>query len=137
MAVPALPARTGRWWARTVLVVLGVTALTAAVLLVQRRVGATPVAGDRLGFELLDDASVRLQFEVRRDDPARPAVCIVRARSLDGDEAGRKEVFVPPSAGSLVLSTVVRTSKPPVTAEVHACSLDVPAWLTGPEPPGP
>ena len=33
-------------------------------------------------------------------DPSVPAVCIVRARSIDGDETGRREVLVPPSTAS-------------------------------------
>jgi hypothetical protein len=36
---------------------------------------------------------------------------------------------VPPAAGPLILTTVVRTSRPPVTAEVYGCSLSVPPYL--------
>ena len=36
-------------------------------------------------------------------------------------------------AGPIVLSTVVQTSRPPVTADVYGCSLQVPAYLV----PGP
>lgn len=91
-----------------------------------------PVRGERLGFELLEPNAVSLRFEVVRDEPDRPAVCIVRARSRDGEETGRKEVYVPPAAapvGRTVLTTVIRTSRPPVTADVYGCSLQVPEYL--------
>jgi hypothetical protein len=106
-----------------------------------RNLGSTPVQGEALGFALLDgdlagDADtqpdtygVELSLNVIRDDPSRPAVCIVRARSRDGEETGRKEIYVPPAAGPLVLTTVVRTSRPPVTADVYGCSLAVPPYL--------
>lgn len=105
-----------------------------------RNIAETPVEGRALGFSLRDDNAdsegddldghaVSLSFEVVRDDPTRPAVCIVRARSRDGDETGRKEVYVPPAAGPVKLTAVIRTSRPPVTANVYGCSLQVPTYL--------
>jgi Domain of unknown function (DUF4307) len=66
---------------------------------------------------------------VVRQEPQRPAVCIVRARSQDGDETGRKEVYVPPGGDSVLASTLLRTSRRPVTGEVYGCSYDVPPYL--------
>jgi hypothetical protein len=94
-----------------------------------RNLGSTPTRSEVLGFTLLPDNTVQLRLTVLRDDPSRPAVCIVRARSRDGAETGRKELYVPPAAGPLALSTVVHTSRPPVIAEVYGCSLQVPAYL--------
>lgn len=102
-----------------------------------RNLGSTPVQGEALGFTLLDGSldtypetyGVTLRLNVIRDDPARPAVCIVRARSRDGEETGRKEVYVPPAAGPIILTTVVRASRPPVTADVYGCSFAVPPYL--------
>ncbi|MGH3866340.1 MAG: DUF4307 domain-containing protein [Pseudonocardiaceae bacterium] len=94
-----------------------------------RNLGSTPIRSEVLGFTLLPDNAVQLRLTVLRDDPSRPAVCIVRARSRDGAETGRKELYVPPAAGPLALSTVVHTSRPPVIAEVYGCSLQVPAYL--------
>ena len=34
-----------------------------------------------------------------------------------------------PTTGPIVLTTVVRTSRPPVTADVYGCSLAVPPYL--------
>lgn len=119
-------------WVRVLgMVLAGLVGLALAVI-AYRNLGETPVQGKALGFELLEPNAVSVRFEVIRDDPGRPAVCIVRARSRDGDETGRKEVYVPPAAGPVgltELTTVIRTSRPPVTADVFGCSLQVPGYL--------
>lgn len=157
------PRRTGggsRWsrsrWSRPVgMVLAALVGLTAAVI-GYRNIAETPVQGRTLSFRLLADNdaenanpdnrdleshgvslseshAVSLSFEVIRDDPARPAVCIIRARSRDGEETGRKEVYIPPAAGPVELTAVIRTSRPPVTADVYGCSLHVPTYLA-PDP---
>ena len=137
---PRALSRRRRWVAPGGLLLVVLAGLVVAVI-GYRNLGSTPVQGEALGFALLDDNAdthldtygVELSLNVVRDDPSRPAVCIVRARSRDGEETGRKEVYVPPAAGPIVLTTVVRTSRPPVTADVYGCSLAVPLYLV----PGP
>ena len=111
-----------------VMVLAGLAGLGVAVV-GYRNLGEVPVQGKALGFELLEPNAVALRFEVVRVHPDRPAVCIVRARSRDGEETGRKEVYVPPASGPVGLNTVIRTSRPPVTADVYGCSLQVPGYL--------
>ena len=94
-----------------------------------RNFGSPPIEGRQTGFQVVDDGSVRVRFQVVREQPHRPAVCIVRARSIDGDETGRKEVFVAPGSRSVQLETVLRTSRRPVTGEVFGCSYEVPEYL--------
>lgn len=126
-----------RRWAAPAGLLLAVLAGLAVAVIGYRNLGSTPVQGEALGFALLDDNAdtypqaygVELRLRVTRDDPAQPAVCIVRARSRDGEETGRKEIYVPPAADPIVLTTVVRTSRPPVTADVYGCSLAVPSYL--------
>ena len=114
---------------------LTVLAGLVVAVIAYRNLGSTPVRGETLGFILLDSNpdpetyGVELRLNVIRDDPSRPAVCIVRARSRDGEETGRREIYVPPAAGPISLTTVVRTSRPPVTADVYGCSLAVPPYL--------
>ncbi len=108
---------------------LAVLAGLAIAMVGYHNLGVTPIRTEVLGFTLLPNNAVQLRLTVFRDDPSRPAVCIVRARSLDGAETGRKELYVPPAAGPLALSTVVHTSRPPVIAEVYGCSLQVPTYL--------
>jgi hypothetical protein len=102
--------------------------LTVAVI-GYRNLDTTPIRSEVLGFTLVQGNAVQLRLTVIRDDPSHPAVCIVRARSRDGAETGRKELYVPPATGPIVLSTVVHTSRPPVIADVYGCSLQVPGYL--------
>lgn len=94
-----------------------------------RNLGPQPIEGRQTAFRVLDDGSVRITFQVVRRQPERPAVCIARARSVDGDETGRKEVFVPPGQRSVLAETVLRTSRRPVTGEIFGCSYEVPEYL--------
>lgn len=121
-----------RWAIPVGLVFTALLGLAVAVV-GYRNLGTTPIQGQAVSFTLLPGNAVQLRFNVVRDDPSHAAVCIVRARSRDGEETGRREVYVPPAAGPIVLSTVVQTSRSPVTADVYGCSLDVPAYLV----PGP
>lgn len=92
---------------------------------------ATPdVSGEGTGYEILDSNTVAVQYTVTRSDPSRPAACIVRGRSRDGDESGRREVLIPPSAQKQVgVRTEVATSAPPVIGEVFGCTTSVPPYL--------
>jgi hypothetical protein len=94
-----------------------------------RNLGSPPIEGRQTAFRVIDDGSVRVTFQVVRRQPDRAAVCIVRARSIDGDETGRKEVYVPPGPRSVLAETVLRTSRRPVTGEVFGCSYEVPGYL--------
>lgn len=130
---PRAPGRHSGW-ARLLGTVLAALAGLAVAVIGYQNLAAAPVQGEPLGFELLAELNaVSLRFEVVREDPARPAVCVVRARSRDGEETGRKEVYVPPAASAVELTTVIRTSRPPVMADVYGCSLQVPGYLV-PDP---
>lgn len=111
----------------TVLVVVAGVAIAAVGF---SRLGAPDVDGEIGGYRVVDDATVEVTLSVTRKDPSRPVVCIVRGRSYDGDEVGRREVLVAPSSESTVqVTTVVKTSKPPVVGDVYGCGADVPAYL--------
>ncbi|EHR63054.1 DUF4307 domain-containing protein [Saccharomonospora cyanea] len=94
---------------------------------------ATPIDGQRVAFEERPGNAMEITVDVNRDDPSRPAVCIVRVREINGAESGRKELYVPP--GVHRLNTVVRSIGRPVTADVYGCSYDVPEYLSTPERP--
>ena len=67
-----------------------------------------------------------------REDPSRPVVCIVRARSYDGTETGRRELLVPPAEQTTVqVTTLVKTSAPAVVGDVYGCGTEVPSYLVG------
>lgn len=88
---------------------------------------------DVTSFELVNDSRVDVTLKVTREDPSRAAVCIVRARSRDGSETGRREVLVPAGPHQTVLiTTPVFTSQPPGMGDLYGCSFDVPDYLTPP-----
>jgi hypothetical protein len=98
-----------------------------------QRLGTSDVKGELGGYQLIDDGTAEVTISVTRKDPSRPVVCIVRARSLDGSETGRREVLVPPSSQATVqVTAVVKTSDRPVVGDVYGCGTDVPAYLVAP-----
>jgi Domain of unknown function (DUF4307) len=97
------------------------------------RLGTGDVKGELVGYHLVDDETVEVTISVTRRDPAQQVVCIVRGRSRDGDETGRRELLVPPSPRTTVqVSAIVKTSKPPVVGDVYGCGTDVPTYLRAP-----
>lgn len=97
--------------------------------------GTAPIDTQTTSFASLPHHQMRMTFEVTRDTPGRPAVCIVRARNLDGGEGGRKEMYIPPAEGAIRVTTVITSSGDPVTADVFGCSYQVPAYLSKHMPP--
>ena len=88
--------------------------------------------GELGGYRIVDDETVEVTVSVTLDDPSRRVVCIVRARSYDGNEIGRREVLVAPSTEETVqVRTIVKTSMPAVVGEVYGCGSDVPPYLVG------
>jgi len=98
-----------------------------------QRLGTGDVKGELGGYRLVDDGTAEVTISVTRKDPSQPVVCIVRARSIDGGETGRREILVPPSSHATVqVTAVVKTSQRPVMGDVYGCGTDVPAYLVAP-----
>ncbi|HEY0449472.1 DUF4307 domain-containing protein [Actinophytocola sp.] len=97
--------------------------------------GTAPIETQQDSFENLPNHAMRFTFEVTRDTPGRAAVCIVRTRVLNGSEGGRKEVLIPPGPAATRVTTVIKSSDEPVTADVFGCSYQVPAYLSTDLPP--
>jgi hypothetical protein len=122
--------RSNRRW-----IAIGLTVLVLAIgvgiaVIASQRLGTGEVKGELGGYQLVDDETVRVTITVTRDDPSRPVVCIVRARSIDGSETGRREVLVPPSSQKTVqVTTVVKASRPPVVGDVYGCGTDVTSYM--------
>ena len=120
--------RRPRWLPPVLLVVVLLAGLGLAIT-GYRNYGSPPIEGRQTAFRVIDNGSVEITFQVVRKEPQRPAMCIVRARSIDGDETGRKEVYLPPGPRSALANTVLKTSRRPVTGEVFGCSYEVPSYL--------
>lgn len=98
-----------------------------------QRLGTSEVEGELAGYRLLDQQTVEVTITVTRSDPSRPSVCIVRGRSKDGSETGRREILVPASeAATVQVTAVVKTSRPPVIGDVYGCGSEVPGYLLAP-----
>jgi hypothetical protein len=119
-----------RRWIAVGLAVVVLAAGVAIAVIASQRLGTGDVKGELAGYQLVDDETVQVTISVTRDDPSRPVVCIVRARSIDGSETGRREVLVPPSTQATVqVTTVVKASRTPVVGDVYGCGTDVPSYL--------
>jgi Domain of unknown function (DUF4307) len=95
-----------------------------------QRLGSSEVEGKLAGYRIIDSQTVEVTISVTRSDPSLAAVCIVRGRSKDGTETGRRELLVPPSEAATVQVTgVVKTSRLPVVGDVYGCGTDVPGYL--------
>ncbi|BBX53706.1 DUF4307 domain-containing protein [Mycolicibacterium poriferae] len=126
-----LDRRTRRWIAigLTVLVVVLGVAIAAVAF---TRLGSAEVEGELGGYRVLDDQTIEVTMSVTREDPSRPVVCIVRARSYDGTETGRRELLVPPAEQTTVqVTSLVKTSAPAVVGDVYGCGTEVPSYLVG------
>ncbi|ACU98153.1 DUF4307 domain-containing protein [Saccharomonospora viridis] len=129
-AGPRLRLRGFRAW---LVGIVAVVTLTLGGYLVYAQFFATPIEGQRVAYTELPGNAMEVTVDVIRDDPARPAVCVVRVRDITGAEGGRKEIYVPPGVGRL--NTVVQSIEQPVGADVYGCSYDVPEYLSTPERP--
>lgn len=126
-----LSRRQRRWIAAGLTAATVVAGVVLAVIAFQR-FASEDVKGEMGTFELIDDSSVSVTISVTRKDPSQPAVCIVRARSIDGSETGRREVLVEPSPHPTVqVTTIVKASQRPVVGDVYGCGTDVPSYLVG------
>jgi Domain of unknown function (DUF4307) len=124
--------RSRRRWAIGLFILIIAVGVVVALVGFQR-LGTGDVQGELGGYRLIDDGTAEVTITVTRKDPSRPVVCIVRARSIDGGETGRREVLVPPSSQATVqVTTVVKSSKRPVVGDVYGCGTDVPAYLVAP-----
>lgn len=97
--------------------------------------GATPITAQRVGFEEKPGNAMEITVDVSRDQPGKPAVCIVRVRDISGTESGRKELYIPPGNAGTRLRTVIKSASRPVTADVFGCSYSVPDYLSRRERP--
>ena len=107
-----------------VLSALAALAALSAAFLLYSRFGAPEVAYGSLGYAVESDRQVRVEFEVVKD-PARTALCTVRARAADGGQAGLALLRVGPAPQRRVVQTHdLLTTARAVTAEVTDCTLE-------------
>ncbi|BBX63071.1 membrane protein [Mycobacterium saskatchewanense] len=112
------------------LAVLVVAAGVAVAVIGYQRLATSSVSGSLAGYRVIDDETASVTISVTRSDPSRPVDCIVRVKAKDGSETGRREVLVPPASQATVqVTTTVKSSQPPVMADIYGCGTEVPAYL--------
>jgi hypothetical protein len=122
-----------RRWVAIGFTMVALAASVAVAVVAFGRFGSDDVKGELSAYQLVDDETVSVTISVTREDPAQPVVCIVRARSIDGAETGRREVLVPPSTQQTVQVTApVKATRQPVVGDIYGCGTDVPAYLVAP-----
>lgn len=114
---------------------MGLGALVTAALIggavaAYHRFEGNDVEGAMGAYDVLDDQTVTVTISVTRKDPATPAVCIVRARSRDGAETGRREVLIEPAeAKTIQVTAVVKSFQRPFVGDIYGCGTAVPPYL--------
>lgn len=125
--------RLSRRARRRVAIALGVLVAAAGIVIAvigYQRISTSAVTGSLVGHRLVDDETASVTISVTRSDPSRPVACIVRVRATNGSETGRRELLVPPSEATTVqVTTTVKSSQPPVMADVYGCGTEVPSYL--------
>ncbi|MFE2998874.1 DUF4307 domain-containing protein [Nocardia sp. NPDC059246] len=123
------PRKTRRWLpyalgAVVILAGLGVSYLG------YRTYGPQAIEPDRIGYTIVDDSTVSVDFKVTRKDPGQAVVCFVRAMDGDTDEVGRREILVPGSdSGTVRVVTTIKTTRRAGAGNVYGCTDHVPAYL--------
>jgi len=116
--------------------ILGVLVAAAGVgvaALAYQRFSNVDVEGKSAAFEVLDDQTVQVTVSVTRKNPSTPVVCIVRARTKDGAETGRRELLVPGTEAKTVqVTTTVKSFQRPAVGDVYGCGTDIPGYLVAP-----
>ncbi|MFF0545471.1 DUF4307 domain-containing protein [Nocardia thailandica] len=119
-----------RWW---VAALLGVGVIVAGLVVAAlgfQKYGPKDIETEQLGYVVVDDSTLTVRMKITREHPDRAVVCFVRAMDRSGAEVGRREVLVPGSAaGSVEVSTTVRSSARPSAGDIYGCSEDVPGYL--------
>ncbi|CAN5399820.1 DUF4307 domain-containing protein [soil metagenome] len=125
--------RRSRRWVVAALAVLVVSIAGTAAVIGYQRINPSDVAGEMVAYRLIDAQTVEVTITVTRADPSQPVVCIIRGRSRDGSETGRRELLVPASeSNSVQVTSLVKTSGPPAVGDVYGCGTDVPSYLVEP-----
>ncbi|MGH3635036.1 DUF4307 domain-containing protein [Mycobacterium sp.] len=122
--------RAGR--RRVVIALAGLVVVAGVVVAVvgYQRLGRSDVTGTLAGYRVIDDETVSVTITVTRSDSSRPVDCIVRVRTKDGSESGRREVLIPPSqAATVQVTTIVKSARPPVMGDIYGCGTNVPGYL--------
>ncbi|MFC6358345.1 DUF4307 domain-containing protein [Luteococcus peritonei] len=84
----------------------------------------TPVAADVHSFHVVDDNRIDADLRVQREDPTRPARCVLRATAENFVQVGELDAEIAPGTAQMERVVVpVRTIHRATTVEVISCRL--------------
>lgn len=119
MPLPRPAPGTGKWW---VIGIVGCTLGSALAIWLGLANSVGRVTFTDTGYEVVDDRSVRVEFDVHRS-PGEAVTCRVRALDQGFGVVGVVEVAVPATQErSIHQQAVVRTTSRAVTGVVESCS---------------
>jgi Domain of unknown function (DUF4307) len=125
--------RLSRRSRRRIAIALPVLIVAAGIVVAAlgyQRLGTSEVSGSLAAYQVIDDETASVTISVTRSNPSRPVDCIVRVRSKDGSETGRREVLVAPSDQATVqVTTTVKSFRRPAMADIYGCGTNVPGYL--------
>lgn len=113
-----------------VVTVLAIAMSGLITVITYQRLANPDIKGSVVAFEVLNDRDVSVTINVTRKNPSQVGSCIVRARSSDGAETGRREIVIPPAETRTVqVKTIVRAYRQPFVGDIYGCGTDIPGYL--------
>jgi len=109
--------------ATAALAAVGGVLLLLLVVVAFQRFGPSSVHGQLLGYEVVDDRTVVVRFEVTTD-PGTTATCVLLALARDMSEVASEDVRVGPTLEErVVLTRTLTTTRRAVAAKLVTCRL--------------
>ncbi|AIG63901.1 hypothetical protein CATYP_03645 [Corynebacterium atypicum] len=123
---------TNRWTGRAIIIAILVVAVLTVVFFAQfvMQRQDTDVSATMSNFQRVDDNHLAMRVDVSRDDPSKPAYCIVTAIDYDKAEVGRRDVILPAGGDKVQrLEVEIPTRDVPVSGSIYGCSSQLPSFL--------
>lgn len=123
---------TNRWTGRAIIIAILVVAVLTVVFFAQfvMQRQDTDVSATMSNFQRVDDNHLAMRVDVSRDDPGKPAYCIVTAIDYDKAEVGRRDVILPAGGDKVQrLEVEIPTRDVPVSGSIYGCSSQLPSFL--------
>ncbi|WP_018023537.1 DUF4307 domain-containing protein [Corynebacterium ulceribovis] len=119
---------SGKWIVVGLVVML---ALTGIYMYVQMgRTVSADVKMTAAGWDVVSDDEIVAIVDVTRDDPAKPAYCVVYALNYEVAEVGRRSFLVQPDdVGGIRLEVSIPTRERAVTISEYGCSSELPSYM--------
>ncbi|KAB1504034.1 DUF4307 domain-containing protein [Corynebacterium sp. 320] len=123
----------GTFTGKILAVVFAAMMLAAVVYIVAmlRNQSTVDVTAVETGGSVVSDHEIKASIDITRDDPSKPAYCIIYALDYEKNDVGRREIALPAGGDKTVrVETTMPTRERAHAAKVYGCSSDLPPYLT-------